>query len=226
MAYGFSVFWLPLGRAVGVAAGPRQGDPLCRRRHHVLRQGRHHRPRAVRHRLRLDPVRSRLDVHAVLRAARRLRRHLGRLARAGRAAQGGRGRGVVLGRRIDDLGGRRLHPPAVADVARLRHHRRLRPRPRLYLARLDPHQMVPRSPRHGDRHGHHGLRRRRHDRLAARDHPDEPLRHADFGRRVGDLRHPGGDLFRLHDVRRVRLSAAAAPDGNPKAGRRPPAPRR
>ena len=53
----------------------------------------------------------------------------------------------------------------------------MRPRARLYLARLHPDQMVPRSPRHGDRHGHHGLRRRRHDRLAARHHSDEPLRH-------------------------------------------------
>ena len=49
-------------------------------------------------------------------------------------------------------------------------HWRDRPGPRLYLAGLDPHQMVPGPPRHGDRHGHHGLRRRRHDRLAARHH--------------------------------------------------------
>ena len=42
----------------------------------------------------------------------------------------------------------------------------VRSRPRLYLAGLDLDQMVPRSPRHGDRHGDHGLRRRRHDRLA------------------------------------------------------------
>ena len=47
--------------------------------------------------------------------------------------------------------------------------------PRLHLAGLDAHQMVPRPARHGDRHGHHGLRRRRHDRLAARHHPDERL---------------------------------------------------
>ncbi len=60
----------------------------------------------------------------------------------------------------------------------------------------------------------------------ARHHPDEPLRHPDLGRRVGDLRHPGGDLFRLHAVRRLRLSAAARRAGSPKAGRRPPAPRR
>ena len=30
MAYGFSVFWVPLGRALGVAAGTGQADPLPR----------------------------------------------------------------------------------------------------------------------------------------------------------------------------------------------------
>ena len=113
-------------RSAAPSACPRarQGNPLPGRRHHLLRQGRHHRPRPVCHRLRLDPVRSRLDVHAVLRAARRLRRHLGRLARARRPAQSRRRRGVLLVRRPDDLGVRRLYPPALADVARLRHHRR------------------------------------------------------------------------------------------------------
>ena len=36
------------------------------------------------------------------------------------------------------------------------------------------------------------------------------------GRRLGDLRHHGRDLFRLHDGRRVRLSRAA---GRLEAGR-------
>ena len=61
-------------------------------------------------------------------------------------------------------------PPAVADVARLGRHRRHRPRPRLHLAGLDADQVVPRPARHGDRHGDHGLRRRRDDRRAARRH--------------------------------------------------------
>ena len=42
--------------------------------------------------------------------------------------------------------------------------------PRLHLAGLDPDQMVSRPARHGDRHGDHGLRRRRDDRRAARRH--------------------------------------------------------
>jgi MFS family permease len=38
---------------------------------------------------------------------------------------------------------------------------------------LHADQVVPRPPRHGHRHGHHGLRRRRDDRLAAGRRPDE-----------------------------------------------------
>ena len=60
----------------------------------------------------------------------------------------------------------RLAAPAVDALHRLRRPRRLRPGPRLHHARLDPDPLVPRPPRHGDGHGHHGLRRRRHDRLA------------------------------------------------------------
>ena len=62
---------------------------------------------------------------------------------------------------------------ALAAVARLRRDRRHRARARLHLAGVDAGQMVSRSPRHGDRHGDHGLRRRRHDRRAARQPADE-----------------------------------------------------
>ena len=89
------------------------------------------------------------------------------------------------------LGDRRLHPSALADVAGLRRDRRHRARPGLHLAGLDPDQMVPRPPRHGDRHGHHGLRRWRHDRRPAGRHPDEHLPHPHLGRRVADLRGHG-----------------------------------
>ena len=61
MAYGFSVFWVPLGRAVAVA-GDAQADRLPGQRDELRRQARHHRGRAVRDGLRLDAVRSRLDV--------------------------------------------------------------------------------------------------------------------------------------------------------------------
>jgi len=131
------------------------------------------------------------------------------MARASRSAPRRRCSGALLVRRPDDLGGRRLYPSALADVARFRHHRRRRPRPWLHLARLNPDQMVPRPTGHGHRHGHHGFRWRRHDRLAARHYPHELLRHPDLGRRVGDLRDHGDHLFRLHDVRCVRLPAAA-----------------
>ena len=107
------------------------------------------------------------------------------------------------------LGGRRHQPSAVDAVARLRRDRRHRARARLHLAGLDPGQMVSGPSRHGDRHGHHGVRRRRHDRRAARRPADEPVPHAEFGRRLADLRRHGGDLFRVHDGRRFRLPRAA-----------------
>src|SRR5215475_10562753 len=103
----------------------------------------------------------------------------------------------MLVRRSYDLGGWRLHPPALADVARLGRHRRHRPRARLHFAGVDPDQMVPRSPRHGDRHGHHGFRRRRHDRQPACDHPHGALQDADRCRRLANLRGNGLDLFRV-----------------------------
>ena len=78
----------------------------------------------------------------------------------------------------------------------------------------------PGPPRHGDRHGHHGLRRRRHDRRAAGESPDQLLQDPDLGRRLADLRHHGRDLFRLHDDRRLSPIASRRPAGGPTAGRR------
>ena len=99
MAYGFSVFWLPLGRALGVAAGT--GKPIVCPGDATTFGGKlaHDGQGAVHHELRLDPVRPRLDVHAVLRPARLLRRHLGRLARARWTAQGRRRCRALLVRR-------------------------------------------------------------------------------------------------------------------------------
>ena len=126
---------------------------------------------AVRHQLRLEDQRSRLDVHAVLRVPRARRPPSGAAGSSAPArARPAWSSRVVLVRRPGDLGDRRLTAPALADVARLRRDRRHRPRPRLHLAGLDADQVVPRPARHGDRHGDHGLRRRRDDRRAAGRH--------------------------------------------------------
>ena len=86
MAYGFSVFWMPLqGALVGTDGKPL---PSARGRRDLRRQVAGTLTRSPP-RLQLEPVRPRLDVHAVLRVPRRLGRHLGRLARARRSAQGG-----------------------------------------------------------------------------------------------------------------------------------------
>ena len=92
MAYGFSVFWLPLSKALGikdaVKCGPEVGffqelfTTTCD----------------------WKIASARLDVHAVLRLPRRLGRAVGRLARARRPAQGRCGLGDVLVRRHAALG--------------------------------------------------------------------------------------------------------------------------
>ncbi len=160
MAYGFSVFWKPLEAVLMGADG--KPLPICSAGATTFSEkaaGTAEGP--VRHGLQLEPVRPRLDVYVLLRAARRLRRHLGRLAGTRRPAQGRPRLDALLVRRPAHFLARRRDPSALDAVARLRRHRRHWPRPRLHLARLDADQMVPRPARHGDRHGHHGLRRRR-----------------------------------------------------------------
>ena len=61
-----------------------------------------------------------------------------------------------------------LQPPNLDAVAWLGSDRRDRPGIGVYLASFDPDQMVPRPARHGDRHGDHGLWRRRNDRRTTR----------------------------------------------------------
>ena len=75
----------------------------------------------------------------------------------------------------------------------------MRARHRLYLAGLDPDPMVPRPARHGDRHGDHGLRRRRLHRLAAVGLADEAVLHRHPRRRRRNLHRLGRDLRLLHD---------------------------
>src|SRR5262249_19646205 len=70
-------------------------------------------------------------------------------------------------------------------------------------------EVVPRPPRHGDRHGDHGLRRRRNDRRPAGEHPDELFQDAGLGRRLADVSRDGRYLLCVHDDRCVRLPPAA-----------------
>ena len=105
--------------------------------------------------------RDRLDLLAGHRDAGHLvrdRRHMG--GARGPAEVDGR-RGLVLGRGLLRLHDRHRVRPAVARLSGLWSDRRHRPGHRLHLARLDPHEMVPRPARAGDRPRHHGLRRRR-----------------------------------------------------------------
>ena len=75
--------------------------------------------------------------------------------------------GLCWARRLLYFGDRRLRPQSLDRLSGLRLVRRHRPRSRLHFAGLDADQMVSRPAGHGDRHGDHGLRRRRFHRLAA-----------------------------------------------------------
>ena len=191
MAYGFSVFWKPLQGALLGADGKALPECSAGAVTFAEKSARH----AARHSSPPSCNWSQFDLgwmytffFVLLGVSAAI--WGGWLERVG-SAQGGPRLGAVLVRRPADRRLRRLHPPAVADVARRRRHRRHRARARLHLARLHAHQMVPRPARHGDRHGHHGLRRRRHDRLAARHHPDERLRgrRLHFRRALTDLQY-------------------------------------
>ena len=85
-------------------------------------------------------------------------------------------RRALLGRRAFSSARSGSDAPAVAGLSRLRRDRRMRPRHRLHHAGVDADLVVSRSARHVDRHGDHGIRRRRADRLAAVGLPDAALR--------------------------------------------------
>ena len=82
----------------------------------------------------------------------------------------------------------------------------MRARHRLHLAGLDADQMVPRPSRHGDGHGHHGLRRRRFHRLSALGVADEQVQHATHIGVVETFIVMGASIS-LHDGR-LRSSSA------------------
>ena len=66
-------------------------------------------------------------------------------------------------------------------------------------------EMVSRQTRHGNRHGDYGLWRRRHDRLAPRRYLDEFFQNPEIGRRVGNIYCHGRDLFRFDADRVIRI---------------------
>ena len=167
------------------------------------------RGRTLHHHLRLADLKPWLDVHAVLRDARIVRGDLGRLARAGRTAQGRRRFGALLVRRSSDRQRRRSHASALAPAARTWNHRRHWARTGLHFPGIDADQMVSRSARHGYRNGDYGFRWRRHDRRAPGRHPHECLQVVHIGRGVADLGRDGSDLFGIHAGRRLRIPAAA-----------------
>ena len=104
-----------------------------------------------------------------------------------------------------------------------RRDRRLRPGPRLHLARVDADQVVSRPARHGHRPCHHGLRRRRDDRRAARGPADEALRDADIGGRRADAAGDGRCSI-SSPCCRARSAIACRRTGWKPAGWTPPPP--
>ena len=153
MAYGFSVFWLPLSRAIGVTA-PAPGD------------------------WRVSTLGWMYTLFFVFLGSSAA--VFGRVGRARGAAQGRRRRRVLLGRRLPAsrrsastrirsgccglaagvIGGCGLGLGYISPVSTLI-------------------KWFPDRRGHGDRPGDHGIRRRRDDRHAAREPPDESLRDAD-----------------------------------------------
>src|SRR5580698_2067174 len=93
MAYGFSVFWIPLSRSIGITK-----SVAC-------------------------PADMSLVQALFVTGCDWKISDLGRLAGTRRPAQGGLRLRAVLVRRPLYLGDRRLHPPALADVAGLRRDR-------------------------------------------------------------------------------------------------------
>ena len=170
MAYGFSVFWLPMTKLLpGANAAACKGQVFF--------------AELVDDELQLDGAVGNAHLRDLHRDARHFGRDLGRLARTCRPAQG-----RVLSRRSAGAAASSLLGLAVTThqlwlvylVALLLRHR---PGPRLHHAGLDADQMVPRPARHGHRLRHHGLWRRRDDRRAAGRLADGQIRQQRRSRR-------------------------------------------
>ena len=109
------------------------------------------------------------------------------------------------------FGHRRLHAPILDDAGSAPGHWRHRLGVRLYLSGLHLDQMVSRPARHGDRHGDHGLRRRRDDRLPLADRLMNFYATPDQRGRVGKpFCTDGRNLFRVHDGRGTGVPRSAA----------------
>ena len=163
MAYGFSVFWLPMTRLIARRRAACQAGfiaELSRRRCNWTVP-------TVTH-----------IFETFIAVLGHLGGDLGRLAGARRPAQGGLHRRAVLGRRPGARRARRARSTSSGWSIWLRRDRRRRPGARLHHPGLDPDQMVSRPARHGHGLCHHGLWRRRDDRLAAGGLADGALRPA------------------------------------------------
>src|SRR3982751_5204041 len=199
MAYGFSVFWLPLSKALSTAGTGAQSCPKDMSFFaELFATGCDWRIATLGWMYTLFFVF--LGCSAALWG--------GWLERAGPRKAGVRV-GSVLVRRDDPVGIGNPLAPVLADDPRLGRDRRHRARPGLHIAGEHAHQVVPGPPRHGNRHGDHGLRRRRDDRLAARCRPHEEFFQPHRCGRDADFRRHGDRLFHLHDGWCARLPRAA-----------------
>ena len=147
-AYAFSVFSLPLSKAIGLAT-PAPGG--------------------------LESQHHRLGVQYRDRFPRPFRRTLRKLARTRRTTSGDVRLRALLQQRARARRCGYRNTPVLAAARRLWRDRRYWPWYRLHLARVDTHQVVPRSPRHGNRTRDHGIWRRCDHRLAAVGLVDGPL---------------------------------------------------
>ena len=212
MAYGFSVFWLPMTKLLTGTGRGLHRPGLPQSAHFVQ--------------LQLDGAHGHPHLRAVHRHAGHLRGHRRCLGGARGAPQVRLHRRPLLGRRAAHRRLRRIHPPVVAGLSRLRLHRRHRPGSGLHHAGLDANQMVPRPARHGHRLRHHGLRRRCHDRLAPGGLVHGALRRRRCAGRGHHADGAGRHLLRGHVPGRLRLPGAAFRLASGLAGLRlRPAPR-